>query len=94
MLELLDALCDGARYKPGTPAMSDDNGVLTGGGLVARVVGLAGVLRARPQRIGLLGAHSTDWAIAQLAAWACVLQPPPARTCAEGRRHRSRRGNA
>jgi long-subunit acyl-CoA synthetase (AMP-forming) len=80
MVDLLDALRDGARYQSGTPAMSDDNGVLTGGGLVARVAGLAGVLHARPQRIGLLGAHKTDWAVAQLAAWAAgkTVVPMPA----------------
>jgi long-subunit acyl-CoA synthetase (AMP-forming) len=80
MVELLNALRDGARYQPGTAAMSDDNGVLTGGGLLTRVAGLAGVLRARPQRIGLLGAHSTDWAVAQLAAWVAgkTVVPMPA----------------
>lgn len=80
MAELLNALRDGSRYRPGATAMSDDDGALTGGDLVARVAGLAAILHARPQRIGLLGAHGTDWAVAQLAAWAAgkTVVPMPA----------------
>jgi long-chain acyl-CoA synthetase len=80
MAELLNALRDGSRYRPDATAMSDDNGVLTGADLVARVAGLAAILRDRPQTIGLLGAHGTDWAVAQLAAWAAgkTVVPMPA----------------
>ena len=80
MVELLNALRDGSRYRADATAMSDDNGALTGGDLVARVAGLAAILRDRPQTIGLLGAHGTDWAVAQLAAWAAgkTVVPLPA----------------
>lgn len=80
MAELLNALRDGSRYRSDMTAMSDDNGALTGGDLVARIAGLAAILRNRPQRIGLLGAHGTDWAVAQLAAWAAgkTVVPMPA----------------
>jgi long-chain acyl-CoA synthetase len=37
---------------------------------MGRVAGLAAVLRDRPQTLGLLGANGTEWAVAQLAAWA------------------------
>jgi long-chain acyl-CoA synthetase len=69
MGEILSALQAGTRYRPGVSVMSDDHAVVTTGDLIARVTGLAQVLRDRPQRIGLLGANGTEWAVAQLAAW-------------------------
>ncbi len=80
MAELLNALREGSRYRPDATAMSDDNGALSGVDLKARVAGLASILRDRPQTIGLLGAHGTDWAVAQLAAWAAgkTVVPLPA----------------
>ncbi len=50
--------------------MADDHTVLIRSDLLGRVAGLAAVLRDRPQTLGLLGANGTEWAVAQLAAWA------------------------
>ena len=69
MAEILNALRNGSRYRPGAVAMADDHSVLTGSELVTRVAGLAAVLRTLPQTIGLLGGNGTEWAVAQLAAW-------------------------
>jgi long-subunit acyl-CoA synthetase (AMP-forming) len=69
MAEILHALRHGSRCRRDVTPLSDDHAVLTRGDLVDRVAGLAGVLRDRPQRIGLLGSNGTEWAVAQLAAW-------------------------
>jgi long-subunit acyl-CoA synthetase (AMP-forming) len=70
MSDILQALYCGSRYRPAEVAMADDHSVLTRGELLDRVAGLAGVLEDRPQTLGLLGANGTEWAVAQLAAWA------------------------
>ncbi len=70
MSDIFQALHCGSRYCPAAVAMADDHAVLTRGELLARVAGLAQVLTARPQTVGLLGANGTEWAVAQLAAWA------------------------
>lgn len=69
MVEILEALRDGRRYRRAAIAMSDDRGVLAADDLVARVAGLAEQLRPLPQVIGLLGVNGTAWAVAALAAW-------------------------
>jgi len=80
MVELLHVLRNGSRYRPGISAMSDDHAVLTAENLMVRVAGLAQALRDRPQTVGLLGANGTEWAVAQLAAWAAgkTVVPMPA----------------
>ena len=70
MVELLQVLRGWHSSRDAATAMSDDNTLLTRGDLAARVAGLAEDFRELPQVIGLLGADGTDWAIAQLAAWA------------------------
>jgi long-subunit acyl-CoA synthetase (AMP-forming) len=70
MVELLQVLHGWLSSRDGEAMMSDDNTRLTRGDLAARVAGLAEGFRELPQVIGLLGADGTDWAVAQLAAWA------------------------
>ncbi|HBH42773.1 MAG TPA: hypothetical protein DDW26_12895 [Rhizobiales bacterium] len=70
MAEILQVMANASSFRLGATAMSDDNSVLTRGDLVSRVAGLAKELRTLPRVVGLLGANGTDWAVAQLAAWA------------------------
>jgi long-subunit acyl-CoA synthetase (AMP-forming) len=70
MVEILQALHGWSASRAGEPAMSDDDSALTRGELAARVAGLAEDFRDLPQVVGLLGANGTEWAVAQLAAWA------------------------
>lgn len=70
MFETLHVLRGWSTSADGSPAMSDDSSILTRAELAARVAGLAEDLRDLPRVIGLLGANGTDWAVAQLAAWA------------------------
>jgi long-chain acyl-CoA synthetase len=70
MSDILQAMHCGSRYRSAAVAMADDHSVLTRGELLARVAGLAEILADRPQTLGLLGANGTEWAVAQLAAWA------------------------
>jgi long-subunit acyl-CoA synthetase (AMP-forming) len=69
MVELIEVLCEPARYTRGAVAMSDDHGAVTGHELIARVAGLAEEFGMLPQVVGLFGANGIDWAIAALAAW-------------------------
>jgi len=70
MSDILQAMHCGSRYRSAAVAMADDHTILTRGELLVRVAGLAQVLADRPQTLGLLGANGTEWAAAQLAAWA------------------------
>jgi len=70
MSDILQAMHCGSRYRSAAVAMADDHAVLTRSELMTRVAGLAQVLMDRPQTLGLLGANGTEWAVAQLAAWA------------------------
>jgi long-chain acyl-CoA synthetase len=70
MSDILQAMHCGSRYRSAALAMADDHTVLSRSELLARVAGLARVLADRPQTLALLGANGTEWAVAQLAAWA------------------------
>ncbi|HZP08609.1 AMP-binding protein [Methyloceanibacter sp.] len=69
MVELLQALDEGLRYRRGVVAMSDDHGTVTGDDLLARIAGLAEEFGPLPRVVGLLGHNGTDWALGLLAAW-------------------------
>jgi long-subunit acyl-CoA synthetase (AMP-forming) len=70
MVEMLQILSGWSGCRDDGTMMSDDNCTLTRGDLAARVAGLAEELHDLPRVIGLLGSNRTDWAVAQLAAWA------------------------
>ena len=70
MVELLHVLRGWGAHQDARAAMSDDNAAVARGELAARVAGMAEELHDLPQVIGLLGGNGTDWAVAQLAAWA------------------------
>jgi long-subunit acyl-CoA synthetase (AMP-forming) len=70
MVDILQALRGWSTSSGGETAMSDDNFVLKRGDVAARAAGMAEDFRDLPRVIGLLGANGTDWAVAQLAAWA------------------------
>jgi long-subunit acyl-CoA synthetase (AMP-forming) len=70
MVEVLQVLRGWSGSRDGGTMMSDDNCALTRSDLAARVAGLAEEFHDLPRVIGLLGTNGTDWAVAQLAAWA------------------------
>jgi long-subunit acyl-CoA synthetase (AMP-forming) len=69
MAEILNALPGWSASGAAETVMSDDSTALTRAEFAARVAGLIKDFRELPQVIGLLGANSTDWAAALLAAW-------------------------
>jgi long-subunit acyl-CoA synthetase (AMP-forming) len=80
MADIMQALQRWAISGSGEPALSDEKSTLSHADLAVRVAGLTQDIRDLPQVIGLLGANGTEWAVAQLAAWAAgkTVVPLPA----------------
>jgi long-subunit acyl-CoA synthetase (AMP-forming) len=67
MRKLFDALSRHALAASGKAAVSDSDGVIDRGELLAKVVGLAADLKTQSGTIGILAPNGIDWVIAQLA---------------------------
>jgi len=66
MRKLFDAMSRHASEAAGTIAVSDSEGVIHRGELLARVIGLAAAVKKQPGTIGILAPNGIDWVIAQL----------------------------